>query len=216
MHQANWMSLGIIVTLFACMAQRFVSSISLTKYASAASCRHNMACTWKHRSYLSTSTAISWTSHEKGLFQMRSSMLLWKRQILWRATVPSQYLWGFFSGAAHKNSFQRALSPTVGWSFLWAGFSLPDIDGPASTAIWANCWVVDDSGTSPPPPAILPPWTSSSSLPGPAVVLVLELGVHWCEGFLRLGMYLCPGPHLPWSILFTLVGCYFSSCHAGM
>ena len=71
------MSLGIIVTHFACMAQRLVSSMRPTKYASAASCRHIMALPWKHKSYLPTSRAISWTSHEKGSFLIRSSVLFW-------------------------------------------------------------------------------------------------------------------------------------------
>ena len=139
MHQANWMSMSIIVTLLACMVQRFVSSMSLNKYASAASYRHKMVCPWKCKSYLPTSRAILWTSHEKGLLQMRSSVLFWNWWISQRATIPSQYFWGFFSGANCKNSFWGALPPMVGQNFLWAGSSVPNIDGPASTAIWANC-----------------------------------------------------------------------------
>ena len=45
--------------------------------------------------------------------------------------------------------FQKVLPPMVGWNFLQAGSSLPDIDGPASAAIWANCWVGDDPGDLP-------------------------------------------------------------------
>ena len=41
--QAGCMSLGIIVTLLACIAHKFVSSKRLTKYASNASCRHTTA-----------------------------------------------------------------------------------------------------------------------------------------------------------------------------
>ena len=144
MCQARWISLGIIVTLFACMAQRLVSSGRPTNYASAASCRHKMACSWKHRSYLPTSRAILWTSHEKGLLQMRSSKLFWNQQILQRATIPGQYLWGVFSFLAINNSFLRALPSTVGWSFFLAGSSLPNVDGPASVAIWANGQVGND------------------------------------------------------------------------
>ena len=62
------MSLGIIVTHFTCMAQRLASSMRPTKYASAASCRHIMVLPLKCKSYLPTSLAISWTSHEKGEF----------------------------------------------------------------------------------------------------------------------------------------------------
>ena len=62
------MSLGIIVTLLACMAQRLASSMRLTTYASAASCRHMMALPWKHKSYLPTLRAISSTSPGEGEF----------------------------------------------------------------------------------------------------------------------------------------------------
>ena len=37
----------------------------------------------------------------------------------------------------------------VSQSFLLAGSSPPDIDGPYSAAIWANCWVGDDSSNLP-------------------------------------------------------------------
>ena len=148
MQQANWMSLGIIVTRFACMAQRLASSMRLTKYASAASCRHTMVLPWKCRSYLPTSRAISWTSREKGSFLIRSSVLFWNCQISRRATVPSWYFLVFLTFPTQRNSFWEALPPTVGWSFLQTGSS-PKADGPASTAIWANCWVGNDNGDLP-------------------------------------------------------------------
>ena len=48
----------------------------------------------------------------------------------------------FFTLLACKNYFWGgALPPMVGWSFLRAGSSPPNLDGPDSTAIWANCWV---------------------------------------------------------------------------
>ena len=133
------MSLGIIVTHFAQMVQKFASSMRPTTYASAASCRHIIVCPWKCVSYLPTCMAISQTSHKKGSFQIRSSMLFWNCCISQRATIPGWYLLGFFTWPAHKNSFQKALPPIVGWSFLQAGSSPPDLDGLASTAIWANC-----------------------------------------------------------------------------
>ena len=132
------MSLGIIVTLFACMAHRLVSSKRDTKNASAASCRHIMVLPWKHMSVLPTSWAISWTSREKGSFQIRSSVLFWYHQILQRATVPGQYFLVFFTFPAFRNSFCGALPPVVGQSFLWAGSS-PEADGQVSAATWANC-----------------------------------------------------------------------------
>ena len=140
------MSLGIIVTLFACMAHRLASSKRDTKNASAASCRHIMVLPWKCMSVLPTSWAISQTSREKGSFQIRSSVLFWYHQILQRATVPGQYFLVFFTFPAFRNSFHGALPPMVGQSFLWAGSS-PKADGPASAAIWANCQVGNDDRT---------------------------------------------------------------------
>ena len=126
------------------MVQRLASSMRLTIYASAASCRYIMVLPWKHRSYLPTFRAISWINCEKGSFLMRSSVLFWNCQISQRATVPGKYFLVFFTFLAWRNSFQGALPPTVGWSFLLTGSSLPKADGLASTAIWANCQVGDD------------------------------------------------------------------------
>ena len=141
MWWANWISLGIIVTCFACMAQRLVSSMKPTKNASAASCRHIMALSWKHRSVLPTAWAISWTSHEKGRFPDKElSALLELAGSLRRATVPGQYFLVFFTFPALRNSFWGALPPMVGQSFRLTGSS-PETDGPVSTAIQANCWV---------------------------------------------------------------------------
>ena len=55
----------------------------------------------------------------------------------------------FFTFPAQRNSFWGALPPMVSWSFLLASSSLPDIDGSASAAIWANCWVSDNSSDLP-------------------------------------------------------------------
>ena len=148
MQWANWTSLGIIVTLFAWMAHRLASSKRDTKNASAASCRHMMVLPWKHRSLLPTAWAISQTSHEKGSFWIKSSVLFWHCQILRRATVPGQYFLGFFTCPAFRNSFHGALPLTVGWSFHQAGSS-PKADGLASAAIWANCQVSDDDSDHP-------------------------------------------------------------------
>ena len=128
------MSLGIIVTLFACMVQRLASSMRDTKNASAGSCKHIMVLPWKCKLVLPTAWAISWTSHEKGSFQMRSLVLFWNCRIFQRATVPGQYFLVFFTFPALRNSFWGALPPMVRWSFLLASFS-PKTDGPASTAI---------------------------------------------------------------------------------
>ena len=123
MRWANWISLGIIVTHFACMAQRLASSMRPTKNASAASRRHIMALPWKCRSVLPTWRAISWTSCEKGSFLIRSWVLFWNHWISQRATVPGWYFLAFFTFPALRNSFWGALPPMVGWSFLLTGSS---------------------------------------------------------------------------------------------
>ena len=155
------MSLGIIVTHFTCMAQRLASSMRPTTYASAASCRHIMVLPWKHRSYLPTSRAIPQTSHEKGSFLIRSSVLFWNCQISQRVTVPGWYFLVFLTFLALRNSFWGALPPTVGQSFLLTGSS-PKADGLASTAIWANCQVGNDDGDLPTSSSCL---ASSTHLP---------------------------------------------------
>ena len=80
---------------------------------------------------------------------MRRSVLFWNWLISWKVTVPGQYLWLFFTFLALRNSFWGALPPTVGWSFLLASSSLPNVDGPASAASWANCQVGNDSSNLP-------------------------------------------------------------------
>ena len=80
---------------------------------------------------------------------MRSSVLFWNCQISQRATVPGQYLLVFFTLPAWMNSFQGALPPMVAQSFLLTGSSLCESDGPACTAIWANCWVGNNDSDLP-------------------------------------------------------------------
>ena len=109
--------------------------------------------------------AILQTRCDKGSLQMRRLVLFWNWQILWRATAPGQYLWGFFTFLALRNSFWGALPPMVGWNFLLASSSPLDVDGQAYAAIWANCWVGNDLVTSTHPPTSLhPPFSSPSHL----------------------------------------------------
>ena len=185
MQWASWMSLGRIVTLLACMVQRLVSSMRDTKNASAASCKHIMVLPWKRMSVLPTSWATSQTSREKGSFQIRSSVLFWNHQISQRATVPGRYFLGFFTCPALRNSFWGALPPMVGQSFLLAGSS-PKADGPASAAIWANCWVGNDDRDWPTSSSCL---ASSTHLSASSNICSTSLvgegflaGEGWCTG----------------------------------
>ena len=100
-----------IVTRFAWMAAKFVSSNNDTKYASAASCRAMTADDWNRRSvyfakrsqtnarsrntkFLDAeiltlkSCAISLTNLWKGSFLINNSVDFWYRRISRRATVP--------------------------------------------------------------------------------------------------------------------------------
>ena len=83
MRRASWISLGIIVTLFAWMAHRLVSSKRPTRYASAASCSAATADDWNLKSVLK-SWAISLTS-------------LWRAAFL-SAALCSSGIFGFHGG----------------------------------------------------------------------------------------------------------------------
>ncbi|KAJ1282537.1 hypothetical protein BS78_03G060100 [Paspalum vaginatum] len=96
MRRASWMSLGMMVTRLAWMAQRLVSSKSPTRYASAASCSAATADDWKRRSVLK-SCAISRTSRWNGSFRISSSVLFWYLRISRSATVPGRKRCGFFT-----------------------------------------------------------------------------------------------------------------------
>ena len=153
--------------------------------ASAASCKHIMVLPWKCRSILPTSWAISWTNCEKGSFLMRSSVLFWNCQISRRATVPGWYFLVFFTCPTLRNSFQGALPPMVGQSFLLAGSS-PKADGPASAAIWANCQVGNNNGDQPTSSSHL---ASSTHLSASSTIFSTSLmgegflaGEGWCTG----------------------------------
>ena len=73
---ASWMSFGMMVTLFAWIAHKFVSSNNLMRYASTASCKAPMAECWNRRSCLK-SCAISLTSLANGAFLMSRLVLFW-------------------------------------------------------------------------------------------------------------------------------------------
>ena len=83
------MSLGKIVTLFVCIAQRLVSSISLIRYDSIASCNASTAPAWIRWNACSF-WRISCTSLRKGILGINSSVDFWYFLISLRALVPGQ------------------------------------------------------------------------------------------------------------------------------
>merc|ERR1719493_533060 len=115
------MSLGMMVTRLAWMAQRVVSSKSPTREASEASWRAITAEDWKRRSVLK-SWAISLTRRWNGSLRMRSSVDFWYLRISRRATVPGLYLWGFLTPPVAGADFRAAF---VANCFLGA---LPPVD----------------------------------------------------------------------------------------
>ncbi|KAF8715556.1 hypothetical protein HU200_027215 [Digitaria exilis] len=101
MRRASWMSLGMMVTLLAWMAQRLVSSKRPT----------------------SAATADDWNrSRWKGSFRMSSSVLFWYLRISRSATVPGRKRWDFFTPPVAGADLRAAL---VASCFLGA---LPPVD----------------------------------------------------------------------------------------
>ncbi len=78
--KASRMSRGIIVTLLACIAQRFASSKRPTRYASTVDCSASRA-SLANRSSPTTSRTISRTTRPKGNFGMRRFVSRWSRFI---------------------------------------------------------------------------------------------------------------------------------------
>ena len=197
---------------FMWMVHRLASLGRPTKYASAACCRVKMTCTWKHMSYHPTSRAISWTKCKKGSLQMRRSILFWNWQISWRATIPGQYLQGFFP---FQELFLRSLTSNgkcgfpLGWLLptqcRWPGLysHLGQLSG------WGQIWW-------PPHPSQL------LCLLNPLLQLTLGWRVStsgiWgsCQRWeFVFRMYLCPGPYLHSLPALPHSGCFLCSCHTG-
>ncbi|OQU86287.1 hypothetical protein SORBI_3003G065001 [Sorghum bicolor] len=99
MRRASWMSLGMMVTRLAWMAQRLVSSKSPTSAATAED--------WNRRSVLK-SCAISRTSRWNGSFRISSSVLFWYLRISRSATVPGRNRCGFFTPPVAGADFRAA------------------------------------------------------------------------------------------------------------
>ena len=224
MWQANWTSLGIIVTLFSCMVQRLASSMRLTTYASAASCRHIMALPWKHKSYLPTSRAILQTNCEKGSFLMRNSVLFWNCQISWRATVLGWYFLVFLTLPAQRNSFWGHCLPQWVGASSWLAPPFPNQMAlplqPSGPTVGLATMMV----TWPHPPAILPPLPASlplpSSSPPPSQVRASWLGMGGAQGrgppssLCQLFPLLLGPKYLPLPALPILSWCQFHSSHS--
>ncbi len=77
MQCANCISLRMMVTCFACMAHKFVSLNTPTRYASEASCNAKTAILWNCRSVL-CSCAILWTKHWKAHWSHNMSTNLYQ------------------------------------------------------------------------------------------------------------------------------------------
>jgi hypothetical protein len=108
---ANCMSLGIMVTLFACIAHMFVSSNKPTKNASDASCNAKIAVDW-NRVSSPNSWAISLTNLWKGALRINNSVFFWYRWISLKATIPGRYLCGFLT-PGERNDFLPASSSKI-------------------------------------------------------------------------------------------------------
>ena len=132
--------------------------------------------------------------------------------------MPGQYFLVFFTLPAWRNSFQGALPPTVGQSFLLTSSSLPKADGLASVAIWANCWVGNDDSNLPTSSSHLASSTCvsassiffSSSLTGEGFLA----GDGWCTGE-GSSVFSLPGSeHPPLPTPLILFWCHFHPGHA--
>ena len=92
---ANCMSLGMIVTLFTCMAHKLTSSNNPTRYASAASWSALNAC-GATLNPSQNSCMISRTNLLNGAWRINNSVVFWYLLISRKATVPGRNLRFFF------------------------------------------------------------------------------------------------------------------------
>ena len=119
-RRASAISLGMMVTRFAWIQHKLVSSKSPTRYASEASWRASKAPVWKRR-LGQVSVAISRTRRWKGNFLMMRFVVFWNLRISRRAFVPGRYLF-FFSSPSVARGFRGFLTAIF---FLGAFPSLP-------------------------------------------------------------------------------------------
>ena len=104
---------GAVVFIF-----QEAGQIELCSFLQSHDCAH-----LKCRSCCPRSWAISQTTFIKGCLHMRSSVLFLYHQISQTATVPGQYFWGFFNGAAFQNSFWGPFLQQ--WALFSSGLAPP-------------------------------------------------------------------------------------------
>ena len=112
------MSFGMMVTHFACIVQRLVSSKIPTMYASAASWKAFMASAVNLQSALPKFWANSCMNRWNGNFLIRNLVDFWYLLISWRATVPGLYRCGFLTPpvAATAALFLAAAAVLIDWA----------------------------------------------------------------------------------------------------
>ena len=95
----NWISFGIMVTHLACMAHKFVSLNSKTRYASVASCNAitSGGDTLNSSPPCHRSCTNSLTRQSNGALLISSSVDHWYLLMSRSATVPGLYLLGFLA-----------------------------------------------------------------------------------------------------------------------
>ncbi len=146
MWYANCISLGIMMTHFACMVHKFVSSNMSTRLASDASCNaKKSAVLWNCRSFLCSSATLQ-TKCWKGALRMRKSVDFWYHQISWsyvvgnvRYTVTIDN--GYMLGISHIEVM--TWSPTYSncsWMISMQLFDYPANDAAILAAFVANCF----------------------------------------------------------------------------
>jgi len=130
----------MIVTRFAWIAHKLVSSNKLTKYASAASCSARSAVLWNLRSFLNP-WAISRTNRWNGSFRMSRSVDFWYFLICRKATVP-----GLEKSYTKCITSRKSIHDNIAFTYVVAkyrqrwGFLMPPFMGADFRAAFvANC-----------------------------------------------------------------------------
>ena len=147
---------------------------------------------------------------------------LWEMPDLPKSNCAGPVLPGLLDLTGLEKFLLGALPPMVGPSFLQTGSS-PKADGPASAAIWANCWVGNDDGDLPTSSSHL---ASSTNLSASSTIFSTSLvgegflaGDGWCTGEgayfpFQLTPSAPPSSRAPSSPLSLLFWSKLCSCHS--